>query len=106
MVFYGSHTISVALCAQHHLLRVQVAIFERAAAHGWERFLEYIAPSVMRELTPIVEKLMTNEPVNPNFFVASTDKYDAVIVCDASRIGGGAYVQFTGKTATDAAMYK
>jgi hypothetical protein len=100
LCLWMAHTLAIDLCRHAALIRSYSLLVRRGMAkgNGWDEPLEYIAPSLLRNISDITTKLMTNDPVPLPVLVEpgkTSGDYDLVAMIDASKTGWAAYLHNT-----------
>jgi hypothetical protein len=94
LAWYMAATVGQELRNFFSLLRTHSRLHTRGGLDGWDKALEFVSPTIIRDLRPLVELLLKNHAVIPTFIeqAFSIEDADIVILTDASGDGFGGYI--------------
>jgi hypothetical protein len=100
LTLFMAHTINIDLAQHHGFLRSYSLLVKRGltststtqTTSSWDQPLDYLSPTLSRDLYRIADPLIANQPVPLPTLRSPNERYDIVCIVDASKTGWGAYV--------------
>ena len=104
LVFFMMHTLEIHIADHYTLLRGYSRIITDALSTGngkmsaWDKQVKYVSQTMKEAVNTLIGPLLLNIPVKLPVFLRpdlSNEKYDYVVIIDASKGGWAAYLQRT-----------